>query len=307
MGAANFIQKPPKMWFPTTVEEAWAIKQKYNKEASYIAGGTFLQLQREKGMVLPPHLISLKKIPELHLLDFCQTEEKSVVIGANVPLSNLLNSSLLLPYQSSIIKTLLQIAAPAIRNLATIGGNLAHGFGDLFPSLLTIDAQLTWFNGMDKQTKPLVDFIQSKQVAPAAFENILIMEILLPEYSVYEDENYYFEKLGRRESFVPAIVSVAAMLELDSNQVVDSVRLALSGSNHHPKRLFQTEQVLLGNEVTPELLQKVYQSILQEYRPIDDPFVDSTYKTRVVANLFCSEIVRRITMEKEGERDASSL
>ncbi|WP_413381147.1 FAD binding domain-containing protein [Alkalihalobacillus sp. 1P02AB] len=307
MGEANFIQKPSKMWFPKTVEEAWAIKKKYNKEASYIAGGTFLQLQQEKGTVLPPHLISLKKIPELQSIDLCQAQEKSVVIGSNVTLNNLLKSPLLLPYQSSMMKTILQIAAPAIRNLATIGGNLAHGFGDLFPSLLTMDAQITWFNGIDKQTKPLADFIHYKQVDPAAFENILIMRVLLPEYSGYSDENYYFEKLGRRESFIPAIVSVAAMLELDSNHVVHSARLALSGSNHLPKRLFQTEQVLLGKEVTTELLQKVYQSILQEYQPIDELLVNSNYKTKVAANMFCSEIVSRITKGKEGERDASSF
>jgi len=95
----------------------------------------------------------------------------------------------------------------------------------------------------------------------------------------------HYVKVRERASFSFAVVSLAALLEVESGQVRE-VRLALGGVAHRPWRARLAEDALRGAAVTPESFRRAADAELAEARPLRD----NAYKLTLVRNLLVATL-----------------
>lgn len=273
-----------EVWMPTSIEEAWELKAKCGENASFIAGGTLMQTHWAKGFDCPSYLISLDRLNEVKGWGKEVVNGQSFTrLGAGMTLNVCRQNKEL--FHPLLVEAAGNIAAPAVRNKATIGGNIANGFGDMIPALLVMDADLSVYDGNSVQRQPIYDYIKNNTQS-------LIISVQVPDD---QQKRFFYKKLCHREAFTPSIVTVAGMFHLNEKREISAVRLAVSGSATQPQRLYESEKLLEDSPLTNAQLQKVFQTIVEEFTPSTDVFSTATYKKSVAANWVVSEIARLAT------------
>lgn len=275
-----------KVWKAESIQEAIDLKKRFQDQSTYIAGGTLLQLQREQGAQLPPNLIRLDRIPKLREIE---QDEDRLYVGAYVSLTECQTNPAILSIAPLLAESVKEVASPAVRNRGTIGGNIAYGVGDTIPALLALDADISWISGNQMYTAKLWDYLQHQPD-----RNAIITTIHLKKQMNSQKQIQYYRKVGRRESFIPSLVTVAICCSWNEQNRIDFIRLAAAGGTSAPVRLESCEAYLYSNELLEENLGELFDMMMTEYRPISDPFVTSQYKQQVAANLIASVLRRYI-------------
>ncbi|MCI2255721.1 FAD binding domain-containing protein [Domibacillus sp. PGB-M46] len=273
---------PTSVWQPQSLEEARSLKKELDGISRFIAGGTLMQMQREQGLSFPPHLISLEGIREL--ADIEETVDGSIRIGALTDLETCRNHPLVkekCPVLSEAIST---IASPAVRNRGTIGGNILYGVGDAIPVLLALDARLSWFCENGIRSEWMYDYV-SEQESPA--ESAILTDITV---SSPIKGRCFFRKVGRREAFIPSVVTVAMYREMTDEQTIKEIRMVAGGGVSTPRRLKMCERELIGKELTDDVLASLSDSIKEESALIGDVFASVDYRRTVAANLLLAAL-----------------
>lgn len=266
----------PQIWQPASVEEAWSLLRRFGKAARLLAGGTGAQLDWEAGAPIPEHLIDLNKCAELRGLS--QTQEGILRIGALTTLSELRHHAGLCDAFPMLHEAIGNIAAAGIRNLATLGGNVAAGNGCAIPALLALDADVEIFNGKTTRALPLWDFLSSS-LTPT--EGIILTAILLP---AQRPSVACYEKIGLRQSFTPSVIDASAAIWLDASGRVARARLAVGGGTIPPQRLLQSERHLEGQIFAAIDWNTCRTWIVSETRAPSDAFRSGAYRRAVAAN-----------------------
>src|SRR5581483_9189473 len=113
---------PFELHRPTTISDALELLDKYGEDARPISGGTALVLLMEQRLVRPEHLVSLSRIPELTRIEANGT----LRIGAAVPHRSVETSGVARGSWPLLAEAYSRVATVRIRNMATVGGGLAH-------------------------------------------------------------------------------------------------------------------------------------------------------------------------------------
>lgn len=288
---AQGVAEAPFVWHPATAEEAWQLKSTLGSEGVFTAGGTLLRTQWESGLAaMPNHLINIGAIEELHGLQ-TDSEIGTVSFGAMMTLSSIRTSSLVNTSFPLLTEAARSIAAPSIRNLATIGGNVLSMVGDSIPALLIYDPVLHWHDGASGFEEPLSDWLTTAAVHPAWKERLLLaVELAQPNLDSNTKRFVAYHKVGRRDAFTPSVVTAAFSIQLDSDNRLRDVRLALGGGQTIPHRLETVERFLTGKPADKKTITEVYSIILEHYQPKGDAFVPVSYRKKAAANLIASEL-----------------
>lgn len=106
---------------PATLSELLTIMEHYGERVRPIAGGTDLIPRIRFGLLQPARLVSLKDLPELRGI---KRQGQALHIGAMTTLSELAESPIVKKDSPVLYEAVLAVAAPPIRNVATIGGNV---------------------------------------------------------------------------------------------------------------------------------------------------------------------------------------
>lgn len=218
---------------PRTAEEALVMAAEPG--ARFVAGGTALQLEWARGEPMPTRMIDLGGLPGLRGVS---VEGATLRIGALTPLADLLRDSAIrekLPLLAEAVRT---TAGPAVRTLATIGGNVAGGSGCLIPALLALDAKARVATGAGSSAMPLATFLRRAPGEPALLEALLV-PVQRP------GARWTWRKVGLRATFTPGIISAAGLLSLEDGRVV-AARLAVGSGVVLPARLPEAEAMLIG-------------------------------------------------------------
>ncbi len=118
------IPPPYEYLNPNQLSEAISLLQKHGEEAKILAGGHSLIPAMKLRFALPEYLIDISGIEGM---DFLREEEGQLRIGAMSRESSLEESELISEKYPLLLDTAKMIADPQVRNMATVGGNLAHG------------------------------------------------------------------------------------------------------------------------------------------------------------------------------------
>lgn len=281
---------------PRSLHEAWELKRSLGDSAIYVSGGTLLRTQWENGTAhMPMQLIDLRKITgltDISLTDFYLS------LGALVPLSKCRSDGHLKAVAPALQEAIRCIAAPSVRNLATLGGNIASGFGDVLPALLVYDADLVIFDGKFMTALPLVEWLNHHWSGIKPAED-LIAEIRISPARLENqvpDRLEIFRKVGRREAFTPSLVTVAISATIDTEHRFREVRIAAGGGSGRPQRLRKAEAMLEDAVYSDGLLTSLYEVVESSFETYSDPFTTDIYKKKTVGNLLVSELWKAMNM-----------
>ncbi|MFD1775608.1 FAD binding domain-containing protein [Paenibacillus rhizophilus] len=279
----------PAVQRPRSLHEAWELKRTFGRDGVYVAGSTLLRTQWEAGTVsMPKSLIDLRGIEDLADID---EDGGGLSIGALADLSRCRRSAALGHMAPAVQEAVRCIAAPAVRNLATIGGNIASGYGDCLPALLVCDAELAVFDGKFLSRRRVEEWLADRWSGMHPQEDILTGIWLAPPAGPAGSRRIeIFRKVGRREAFTPSLVTVAIGCFIDSEGRLSGVKIAAGGGSGRPQRLDIAEAVLEGASIGKEQLASVFEAVVTQFETYGDPFATVEYKKKTAGNLIVAEL-----------------
>ena len=164
---------------PTTVAEACAVLKEHAGEAKVFAGGAHLTILMKQGLFEPKVLVNIKKIAELKKIQFSTRE--GLKIGASVTHRELETSSLVKEHFPVIAEAEREVANIRVRNMGTVGGNLASGepLTDLSQVFIALDGIVTIAGPGGSRSIPVEElFLDFYQTSLA--EDEILTEVILP-------------------------------------------------------------------------------------------------------------------------------
>jgi putative selenate reductase FAD-binding subunit len=212
---------------PQSIAEAIALKEKFKDEAVYIAGGTGVNCMDSKSEI--EKVISIEQLQ----LNKISKTKRELSIGAGVTIQELIDSPKV-PEQLTIAAR--HFVNRNIRNIATIGGNIAFNksTSNLIPILIVLDAKLKI--GGSKTPVPLDDYITQEMTH-------LIERITISSKDL--NKKYHIRKFSRTANDITIIVAAVAFNI--HNETLANVRVAVGGVSKHVVRLIQLENKLEGS------------------------------------------------------------
>jgi len=256
---------------PTTLEEALDIRA--TKKVTLYAGGTDLMIDEKQ----TGEYLFLHRIPELKQV---RLEDDVLRLGAACTFSELLVH----PLTPDLLKeALMLIAAPAIRNEGTIGGNIANGSAKADSALIffVADAKLKLMSQSDERILPIKEFYLGRKKLDLRNDEI-ITEVLMPTQWL---SHYYYEKIGARKALAISRLVFAGLLTIEDG-VIKHCATAFGAVSEVIIRRADIDQMLIGKTVDEaKALKNEY---LAAYKKIINPIrgrVSSEYRKNVCMNL----------------------
>ena len=264
---------------PESVPEVLRLLQRSKGQARVVAGGTDLVVEGDRSVRF---LIDLTRAG----LSYIRRRDSACVIGATTTLADLEESTAI----HALAGGLLSRAAAACgsvqnRNLATLGGNLAHGSpaADMATPLLALDAAVVVADAHGRHKMPLTEYFG--RARQNGFSNSLLVEVTIPEPPHGGRSGWSFQKFGRTEVDI-SLVNAAAGLQLDARGRVKWARLALGAVAAAPFRALPVERLMAGRDFDHSLLAEVGEEVMREVQPIADLRASEEFRrelSRVVA------------------------
>jgi carbon-monoxide dehydrogenase medium subunit len=271
-----------------TVRKALRLLEKYDGEASVLAGGTDLVVKMRKGALTPKALVDVKPIEALRGIR--AVGKSKVVIGPLTTLKNVADSELLASRAGVLCTAARSIGSPQIRNRATVGGNLANGSpaSDMAPPLLVLDARVKIHSLAGNRTLPLSDFFVSPGETVLGRRDILgPLELTLPKSTTRTS----YHTLVPRQAMDIVVVSAAALVRKYKGKVVEA-RLALGSVAPVPLRARDAEEALLGTSGDAQALSAAVEAAVRAASPIADVRSSLPYRRDMI-----EVVVRRALSE----------
>ena len=262
---------------PTSLAAAVKLLDPDDATIRPIAGGTALMLMMKAGVFRPEKLISLRKIESKY--SNISAAADGLHIGAMTTLGTLERSGEVRKHAPVITRTLQTLSNVRVRNVATVGGALAHGdpHMDLPPVLMALGATLTVI-GPKGERKLAVEDLFAGYYETVLEKNELISEIHVPSQGTRK-ASYFKVTTGSADDW-PAL-GVAAVIEVDG-RAIKSARLVASAATDKATRLKSAEAVLNGKSVDDKLLAQAGEAALGDCEFIADVRGSAPYKRELM-------------------------
>jgi carbon-monoxide dehydrogenase medium subunit len=279
---------------PTSLSEAVKLLNPDDPTIRPIAGGTALMLMMKAGVYNPEKLISLRKIEGKY--SNISASADGLRIGAMTTLGALERSAEVKKITPLISRTLRTLSNVRVRNVATVGGALAHGdpHMDLPPVLMALGATLTVI-GPKGERKLAVEDLFAGYYETVLEKNELIAEMHVPAQG--SKKGAYFKVTTGSADDWPAL-GVAAVLESDGKSI-KSARIVTSAATDKATRLKSVEAVLNGKTADDKLLEQAGEAALGDCEFIADVRGSVPYK-RELMKVYVRRAVRAALDGKDG-------
>jgi len=272
---------------PASLKQAIALIDPDDPDVRPIAGGTALMLMMKAGVFRPRRLVSLRKLGD-KFTRIAALPSGEVTIGALAPLAALEHSPEIARHAGVIVRAMKRLSNVRVRNVATVGGALAHGdpHMDLPPILIALDASVT-VAGPAGERKLAVEDLLTGYYETALARNELITQLRIPAQGVAR--SVYFKVTAGSADDWPAL-GVAVTLAIEES-AVKSARIVVSAATAKASRLPEAERFLLGARADDNLLQKVAEAAAAEADIIADMRGSASYK-RELLRIYVARAVR---------------
>lgn len=226
----------------TSLAEAGELMRRFAPDARLLAGGTDLLVDLKTGRVATGHLVSIGGIPDLNGVS---ATDEGLRIGALTSITDLDRSPVVRERFAPILDATSRMAAPAVRNVATVGGNICAAVpcADLPPILTAMDASVVlWSKDGERRVRLDSFFIGPRQTVLGDGE--VLIAALVPEPPSGFGAAY--ARFGLRDGNTIAVAGVAVSLLLDAKRTVREARLILGAVAPVPKAVASACDGLIG-------------------------------------------------------------
>jgi len=253
-----------------------------------IGGGTALMLLMKANLFRPRRLVSLHKVGA-GMAGIKLGADGSLAIGAMTPLSRLERSPEVARHTPVIVHTLRRLANVRVRNVATVGGTLAHGdpHMDLPPVLIALGASVAVIGPSGERTIKLEELCTGYYQTALARDE-LICELRIPPQGKRRAA-YLKCTTGAAEDW-PAL-GVAVSLEADGS-AVHSARVVVGAALEKAARLAQAESVLAGAPIDEAVLRRAGDAAAEEAQTVGDLRGSAAYKRELI-RIYVARAVER--------------
>jgi aerobic carbon-monoxide dehydrogenase medium subunit len=285
---------------PTTLANAVRLLDPQDETIRPVAGGTALMLMMKAGVFRPAKLVSLRKIESNYAA--ITADARGLTIGAMTTLSDLEHSDDVRACAPLITQTLLTLSNVRVRNVATVGGALAHGdpHMDLPPVLMALDASLTVVGPNGERSLPV------ESLFTGYYETVLALNELIAFVHVPAQRSkqaaYMKVTTGAVDDWPALGIAVVIVNEGDA---IKSARIVASAATEKAVRLTSAESVLQGNRIDDKIVRRAADAAVEEVEFVADVRGSAPYK-RELMRVYVQRAVRAALLEATlGESGAS--
>ena len=274
----KIITEQPNYFRPSTIEKALLLRKKH-PEAIIINGASETALRQTKHNEKFKEILDLSGLEELKQIYF---NKGFFHIGAGVSIEKFKNAFISeIPVINQALK---YFGALQLRNLATLGGNIAAAspIGDTLPLLIALNAKIILQNSDGERLINISDFIKSYRKTDIAQDEIL-KEILIPKPD--KNKKFKFYKVSKRKGLDISTVSACFSLKLDQDNIIEEIVLVFGGMAEITKNAKKTEEFLTGKSWTIENINKAGEILYDEFDPITDARAEAETRKIAVKNL----------------------
>jgi len=287
-----------ELYSPTDLNDALRFMEKEGRNVTIIASGTDLLPRMRRRKVSPSVLLDISSFTED--LRYIRQTNRAIHLGALTTITDLLESPLFDGKLSIIKEAATHFGAPQVRNVATVGGNIcsAASSEDLIPVFLSLDASLKLVSSRGERTVPLENFIIGKRETSIRPSEILTEISFNPPAG---DSWTGYEKLGRRNILITAIVNEALSLTLEEDlHTISSARVALNRvSGKIPALAAKTNGFLEGKKISDETITEAQRVLSSELSLTSDFRGSGAYRAEV-ARVYLRRLIERCSKQIGG-------
>ncbi|HET9165390.1 MAG TPA: xanthine dehydrogenase family protein subunit M [Candidatus Angelobacter sp.] len=274
---------------PKTVPEAVAMLQQHGDDAKILSGGQSLIPMMKLRLARPSHLIDITRV---NGLSYIKEEGGFLKIGGLTREAELEASDLIRKKYPLLLDTATVIADPQVRNMATVGGNLAHGdpANDHPATMMALRAQVVATGAKGERVIPIDDFFVTLFTTTLQHDEILT-EIRVPVPPPKSSGAYF--KLERKVGDF-ATAATAVQLTLDDKGAVQQIGIGLTNAGPTPIRAKAAEDALRGKKPNAALINQASQLAMDSADPSADLRGPAEYKKGLIKELTKRALTRAL-------------
>ena len=269
---------------PVSISQALELRDEY-RHAVIVNGSTDVAISQNKTFRNLPQILDLSHLSEWKAIT---TTHEGYFIGSGVSIEQLKEFSK--RHFTEMLPLLNVFASQQIRNVATIGGNIANAspVGDLLPLLMALNASVVLASVRGKRQVALENFITGYR-STCLQSDELVASIYIPRLGGHN--LFYIEKVSTRRDVDISTVSLALNLQVDGHGHIANPRVVFGGMAASVKRAVAIEQALEGRLPTLENAQIAGEMLENEFEPISDARGSSAFRMAVGRNLLLKAFI----------------
>ena len=255
-----------------------------NENSQIIAGGTdvLIKTREHKGGYTDRDLIGIMRIPELR--GICQDDDGNIYIGAATSFTDVEENELIRKHIPSLCTAVGSVGGPQIRNMGTIGGNVANGAtsADSASTLFAIDAVICIEGPEGRREVPISDFYQGPgKVDLKRGELLTCLKIMKKDFEGYKG---HYIKFSQRKAMDIATLGCSILIK-EVDGLVEDLRIAFGVAGPTPVRAFEAESYAKGKKLTDEILDEIGMKCLENASARDSWRASKAFREQLIREL----------------------
>jgi carbon-monoxide dehydrogenase medium subunit len=271
---------------PESVEATLTSLERYGGAARLVAGGTDLLLELQQGR--KPRVTALVDVSHVPEMTGLERDGDQVLIGAAVSHSQIVAWPPLLEAATCLVESCSVIGGPQVRNVATLGGNVAHALpaGDGSLSLVALEAEAEVAGPGGRDWRPVLSLFAGPGRSALDPGREVIVRFRLHGSRLAAGEASAYGRIMRPQGVALPILGLAAWVALAPDGRLQQVRLALGPAGPVPLRPRQAELALAGCPWDAAALDATTDAVLAEAQLRDSPHRSTrAYRRELVGTL----------------------
>jgi CO/xanthine dehydrogenase FAD-binding subunit len=247
---------------PTSVSEAITALISAPGPTLPLAGGTDIILDLKQGRHAPVHtIVDLTDIPEMKLLEI---RDEFLYIGASVPISHIAKDQLTAAHARALTEACDLIGGPQVRNVATLGGNVAHALpaADGTIALMSLDARAEIAGPKGNRCVPLSELFLGPGKSALQGGEIIVGFYLS---QIRSGQASAFKRIMRPQGVALPIINLSVWLERNE-EIIQDIHIAVGPGGSVPFRAKNAETFLTGKQHNDENFASTLEALVAEVK-----------------------------------------
>ena len=286
---------------PASVDEAVALLARYDGQARVVAGGTDLILDLQQGNEHP--VAALVDVTRISGLNSIRQVDGYIILGCGVTHSQIVESRLLHQHATCLVEASYVVGGPQVRNVATLGGNVAHALpaADGSTALNALDAEVEVASFGGRRWVPFGQLFRGPGQSAVDSTREVLTAIRLRAGQDNASSYSAFARIMRPQGVALPIMNMAVRLQVIEDRIADIV-VAVAPVAPTPFRAANTEAFLKGKPAKLESIEAAIETLLGECHPRTSAHrATAEYRREMLPVLLRRTVSKAIERARTGE------